>query len=76
MGSYFLDTSAIVKRYVPAEQGHTWVAALCHPAQGHKLYISQAALQVGCRGRFIAPTADLSATMSIRYARSRTHHTH
>ena len=39
MGSYFLDTSAIVKRYVPAEQGYAWVAALCHPAQGHKLFI-------------------------------------
>ncbi len=39
MGTYFLDTSAIVKRYFP-EQGHLWVAALCDPAQGHKLYIS------------------------------------
>ena len=43
MGTYFLDTSAIVKRYIPAEQGYAWVAALCHPAQGHKLFISQAA---------------------------------
>ena len=42
MGTYFLDTSAIVKRYVPAEQGYAWVGALCHPAQGHKLFISQA----------------------------------
>src|SRR5947209_1704108 len=44
MGTYFLDTSAIVKRYVPAEQGHVWITALCHPAHGHKLFISQAAL--------------------------------
>lgn len=44
MGTYFLDTSAIVKRYVPAEQGHAWVADLCQPAQEHKLFISQAAL--------------------------------
>ncbi len=31
MATYFLDTSAIVKRYVPAEQGHSWVVALCLP---------------------------------------------
>ena len=43
MGTYFLDTSAIVKRYFP-EQGHDWVVALCDPARSHKLYISQAAL--------------------------------
>ena len=43
MGTYFLDTSAIVKRYFP-EQGHSWVETLCDPAQDHKLYISQAAL--------------------------------
>ena len=43
MASYFLDTSAIVKRYFP-EQGHSWVLALCLPAQGNRLYISQAAL--------------------------------
>ncbi len=43
MGTYFLDTSAIVKRYFP-EQGHSWVETLCDPAQKQKLYISQAAL--------------------------------
>lgn len=43
MGTYFLDTSAIVKRYFP-EQGHGWIVNLCDPAQGHDLYISQAAL--------------------------------
>ena len=43
MGSYFLDTSAIVKRYFP-EQGHTWIVTLCDPEQAHRLYISQAAL--------------------------------
>jgi uncharacterized protein len=44
MATYFLDTSALVKRYVPAEQGHAWITDICDPAQGHKLYISQAAL--------------------------------
>ncbi len=43
MGSYFLDTSAIVKRYVPTEPGHTWIVTLCNPVQSHKLYIAQAA---------------------------------
>ncbi len=43
MGTYFLDTSAIVKRYVP-EQGQSFILTLCEPAQGHDLYISQAAL--------------------------------
>lgn len=43
MATYFLDTSAIVKRYFP-EQGHSWIATLCNPSQGHKLYISQVAL--------------------------------
>lgn len=43
MGTYFLDTSAIVKRYF-LEQGHQWVVTLCDPEQNHILYISQAAL--------------------------------
>jgi predicted nucleic acid-binding protein len=43
MGTYFLDSSAIVKRYV-SEQGQVWIRILCNPANGHKLYISQAAL--------------------------------
>ncbi len=43
MATYFLDTSAIVKRYI-LEQGQTWILSLCDPEQGHDLYISQAAL--------------------------------
>jgi predicted nucleic acid-binding protein len=43
MGSYFFDTSAIVKRYVP-EQGQSLILTLCDPKQGHDLYISQATL--------------------------------
>ncbi len=43
MTTYFLDTSAIVKRYV-LEQGQSWILSLCDPAQGHDLYISQATL--------------------------------
>lgn len=43
MALYFLDTSAIVKRYFP-EQGHTWITHLCDSEQEHDLYISQVAL--------------------------------
>lgn len=43
MGSYFLDSSAIVKRYV-SEIGHAWITNLCDPAQGHDLFIAQVAL--------------------------------
>src|SRR5437868_11515103 len=43
MATYFLDTSALAKRYV-AEQGQGWIVTLCDPAHGHELYISQAAL--------------------------------
>lgn len=44
MATYFFDTSAIVKRYAPGELGHTSIAALCDPAQGHTLFLSQVAL--------------------------------
>jgi len=43
MATYFLDTSAIIKRYI-FEQGQAWILSLCNPAQGHNLYISQVAL--------------------------------
>lgn len=43
MGTYFLDTSALVKRYV-AEVGHQWVEAICAPDANHTILISQAAL--------------------------------
>src|SRR5438105_3830482 len=43
MVTYFLDSSAIIKRYI-FEPGQAWILSLCHPAQGHDLYISQAAL--------------------------------
>src|SRR5947209_17339968 len=43
MATYFLDTPAIIKRYI-FEPGQAWILSLCNPAQGHDLYISQAAL--------------------------------
>ncbi|MBA2676929.1 MAG: type II toxin-antitoxin system VapC family toxin [Ktedonobacteraceae bacterium] len=43
MATYFLDTSAIIKRYI-SEPGQAWILSLCNPVEGHDLYISQAAL--------------------------------
>ncbi len=37
MAAYYLDTSALVKRYA-TEAGTTWVTALIDPAAGHTLY--------------------------------------
>ncbi|MFE1743873.1 type II toxin-antitoxin system VapC family toxin [Coleofasciculus sp. H7-2] len=42
MTAYFLDTSALVKRYV-AEIGSAWVQALADPRTGNELHISQIA---------------------------------
>jgi len=43
MALYFLDSSAIVKRYFQ-EPGHGWIETIHDPTQGHVLYIAQAAL--------------------------------
>ena len=43
MTLYFLDTSALVKRYV-TELGSNWVMAQCQPKAGNTIVISQAAL--------------------------------
>ena len=37
MASFYVDTSALVKRYA-REQGSAWVIALVDPAQGNDLY--------------------------------------
>jgi uncharacterized protein len=43
MGTYFFDTSALVKRYV-TEPGSGWVTAHCRLEAGHTIIISQATL--------------------------------
>lgn len=43
MSAYFLDSSAIVKRYL-AEAGTAWVQALCHPNSLNDLYVARIAL--------------------------------
>lgn len=40
MGAYYLDTSALVKRYA-AERGTAWVVALTDRASGHDLYTAR-----------------------------------
>ena len=37
MGHYYLDSSALVKRYV-AEAGTNWIQNLCAPGADHTLY--------------------------------------
>jgi len=44
MARYFLDSSALVKRYVGDEIGHDWVATLCDPNAGHVLIIAEVTL--------------------------------
>lgn len=43
MALYFLDSSAIVKRYV-GEPGHAWIVSLSDPTQNHDVQIVQVAL--------------------------------
>lgn len=43
MTVYFLDSSAIGKRYM-AEVGSTWITALAVPAAGHVIIISELAI--------------------------------
>ena len=43
MGSYYLDTSAVIKRYVD-EIGSGWLTALCQPSAEHTIVISQVTL--------------------------------
>ena len=43
MSSYFLDTSALIKRYV-SEQGHVWVSSVCLPQAGNSIIIAEVTL--------------------------------
>jgi uncharacterized protein len=42
VAAYFLDTSAVVKRYVQ-ETGTSWIRKLAAPASGHFLYVARIA---------------------------------
>jgi uncharacterized protein len=43
MPTYFLDTSALVKRHV-AEPGHAWVESICDPTAANIVVISEVAI--------------------------------
>jgi predicted nucleic acid-binding protein len=44
VANYYLDTSALVKRYVASEAGSAWVQSLCAPSAGNLLLTSQIVL--------------------------------
>jgi predicted nucleic acid-binding protein len=46
MATYFLDSSALVKRHI-TEPGHAWVQALCAPDAGHLIVIAETAIVEG-----------------------------
>lgn len=69
MAAYFLDTSALVKRYV-TETGTTWVIGLLDPAARNRLYVARitgaevtAALTRRERGGHLS-TVDAAAALS------------
>lgn len=41
MTHYFLDSSALVKRYLPAEQGTRWIRSLITKSTGNRAIIAQ-----------------------------------
>ena len=43
MPTYFLDTSALIKRHI-GEPGHKWVESLCDPSAYNTVVISEAAI--------------------------------
>jgi len=69
VAAYFLDSSALVKRYV-TETGTAWVTGLLNPAARHRLYVARitgaevvAALTRKERGKHLSP-ADAAAAVS------------
>ncbi len=72
MAAYFLDSSALVKRYV-LEAGTPWIRNLCDPAARHTLYIARitgaeviAALSRRVRMGSLTPSAAQSAITEFR----------
>lgn len=73
MAAYFLDSSALVKRYV-TETGTAWVTGLLDPAARNRLYIARitgaevtAALSRRERGGHLSPTDASTAIASFRH---------
>ncbi|MEX2560443.1 MAG: type II toxin-antitoxin system VapC family toxin [Pirellulales bacterium] len=73
MASFFLDTSAIVKRYI-SEAGTGWVVSLADPATRNDLYIARiaevevtSAIVRRDRGGSLAPSVATAALMQFRH---------
>jgi predicted nucleic acid-binding protein len=73
VAAYFLDSSALVKRYV-TETGTAWVTGLLDPAARHRLYVARitgvevvAALTRKERGRHLSPTDATAAVSSFQH---------
>ncbi len=71
MAAFFLDTSALVKRYA-SETGTAWVKALIDPAAGNRIYVARitevetiAALARKLRGNHITPSDAATATSTL-----------
>jgi uncharacterized protein len=70
---FFLDTSAVVKRYIQ-ENGSPWVQALAAPTSGHALFVARitlaetvAAVTRRERGGHIAASAAATALADFQY---------
>ncbi len=69
MAAYFLDSSALVKRYA-AESGTAWVTSLIEPSAGNRIYIARitgvetvAAITRKRKGNLLSP-ADAAASLT------------
>jgi predicted nucleic acid-binding protein len=72
MGAYFLDTSALVKRYA-AEVGTVWVTSLIAPSAGNLILVARitgvetvAAITRKRKGNLLSPTAAAMALTAFR----------
>ena len=73
MAVYFVETSALAKRYI-AETGSAWLRTLLDPSTGCSIYIVRvtaveiiAALTRRKRGRTLAPTDATAARQAFRH---------
>ncbi len=71
MAAYFLDSSALVKRYA-IETGSAWVTNLLNPATGNRIYIARitdvetvAAITRKKRGNHLTATEAVTAIASL-----------
>lgn len=64
MATFFLDSSAIAKRYV-SERGSSWIASLLEPSAGHRLHVVsitgvEVVAALARRFRHLGPTGDFA----------------